>query len=136
MATNLSAAGCECLPAETSQDDAEFNGLLLACLVVGLLILIVACGLITSRFVSYSQLLASNEERVVERVRAAIETTRTLHFTATFIRAVDFLALGELTPYETLRDRGLHVYRDRCEHVLAPVPRMLVGGDRCGAEMS
>ena len=54
------------------------------------------------------------KERGRERVAAqvALEATRKMHFWAAFIRASDFVALGRLTSYEELRDRGLHVYRD------------------------
>ena len=82
-------------------------------IILGSLILLIVCSCCAYRFMSYHRLLAARDEALMERVREALQTTRVLTFTAAFIRASDFLAMGELKSYETIRDAGLHVYRDR-----------------------
>ena len=47
-----------------------------------------------------------------DKAQAAIETTRRMRFVACFIRASDFLSMGELKSHEVLRNEGRLVYRD------------------------
>ena len=59
-------------------------------------------------------------ERKAENERvafAAMETTRKMRFPACFVRAADFLELGELKSHESLRASGKLVYRDTFEDV-------------------
>jgi len=46
------------------------------------------------------------------QLQLAIDTTSVLSYPAAYVPAKDFLAMGQLLPYETLRDRGILKYRD------------------------
>jgi hypothetical protein len=54
----------------------------------------------------------SKDSHVRGRLHDAISTTHTLDFHAAYVRATDFLQLGELCSHEQLRDRGMLTYRD------------------------
>ena len=80
-----------------------FGALLLVCIALGALLLIRK-----TRLLQWKQLQDARE-----RAKAALETTHNINYTAAFVRASDFLALGCLTSHEALRDEGKLVYRDR-----------------------
>ena len=76
------------------------------------LVLIALLFLIQNRFLTKSLHVKQRKAAAREAIRAAIDTTGRMRYTASFVRAQDFLELGHLVPHEELRNRGKLVYRD------------------------
>ena len=77
-----------------------------------LALLIIAAGILW--LMRKTRLLQEEQMQIArERAKAALETTHNLQYTAAFIRASDFIALGRLTSHEALRNQGKLIYRDR-----------------------
>ena len=78
----------------------------------GAIVLIALLIFIQNRLLTKS--IKSKQRKAVARetIQAALETTGRMRYTASFVRANDFLELGTLQPHEELRNRGKLVYRD------------------------
>ena len=95
------ATSCETPSSLASLSDAQLIGLSLSSVA-----LLGLCVFAIVRLTSYRTLLRRRDAADEQRVRAAIETTRRLNHHAAFVRASDFVELGELVMYENLRDEG------------------------------
>jgi hypothetical protein len=70
------------------------------------------------KFVAKSRRLRrAQDARTRQRARLALDTTCHISYPATFLRASDFVTLGELVMHEELRDRGLLLYLDDFERL-------------------
>ena len=58
------------------------------------------------------KLMDAHKTTINNRVTTAIESTQKLKYPAAFLTAKRFIELGQLTAFETLRDRGLLKFRD------------------------
>jgi hypothetical protein len=79
----------------------------------GALLLLCLAGAILW-FVRKSNALQRKQQRdAEEQGRSALRMVHDMNFTAAFVRASDFVEMGELQNYETLRNTGKLVFRDR-----------------------
>ena len=78
----------------------------------GTILLIIVIIAFQRRCLTHQLFLKQRKAAARDQIKSAIATTGHLRYTAAFLRASDFLKLGELKPHEELRNEGLLVYRD------------------------
>lgn len=91
------------------------------CCVFGATLLAVA--IIFTR--SYLKLRRERQDRLADKVETTVLGTKHLAYPAAFCKAADFVTLGRLEPYETLRDQNMLVYQDTY-YGLVQDPRYIV----------